>query len=504
MPGVGQDKFVKPKLDLDLGAPPHRENTAGTNKENSDGALVAARPVSEPVIGQRQKFTLDIAKTLEVPREPTEKQLRQEKLARYDKECTKVLDWLYVGGLKVAENRELLVGMGISHVVNACAPTTPNLFPESFTYRAVFINDAPSEEIVAHLYPVLAFMEEARAGGRKVLVHCTQGVSRSCSMCIAYLMLHQRMEYDEAFNFVKARRGVCNPNPGFCSKLVRWGRRVLEHAAHAPGAAPAARSPRIFCVDYYYQGDARAGAAPLPVASGTALSPHAVYVVEGGDCVFVWAGRAAAADKAEAARSHVAAMQRFEGAPAKVAAERDGRESEDLAALLKMLGCSLPAQGGGPAFPQGGAECVVATPRAPLPVPPVKLGMPSTGLVGDAPQEEGEGGEEESAGGEARRCRLFEIPGFDELDNFDSDDLWPSKAFLLVPGAGGAGGAREAQVWIGEEFSEVSVDDPAACEAWAEAAGRECAAAVGVELASLAVVLEGAEPDEFWEFFELG
>jgi hypothetical protein len=146
----------------------------------------------------------------------------------------------------------------------------------------------------------------------------------------------------------------------------------------------------------------------------------------------------------------------------------------------------------------------VATPRAPLPVPPVKLGMPSTGLVGDAPQEEGEGGEEESAGGEARRCRLFEIPGFDELDNFDSDDLWPSKAFLLVPGAGGAGGAREAQVWIGEEFSEVSVDDPAACEAWAEAAGRECAAAVGVELASLAVVLEGAEPDEFWEFFELG
>ena len=55
---------------------------------------------------------------------------------------------------------------------------------------------------------------QVRRKGQKVLVHCTQGVSRSCSFCIAYLMLLEKISYDDGFQRLKARRGICNPNPG--------------------------------------------------------------------------------------------------------------------------------------------------------------------------------------------------------------------------------------------------------------------------------------------------
>lgn len=46
---------------------------------------------------------LDLSKTKELPREQTEQQLRAEKLKRYETECTKINDFMYVGGIKVAQ-----------------------------------------------------------------------------------------------------------------------------------------------------------------------------------------------------------------------------------------------------------------------------------------------------------------------------------------------------------------------------------------------------------------
>ena len=80
------------------------------NKENT---LVLGAGALKPSLG----FKLDISKALIVGREPTERQLRKEKLDRYENECTKVEDFMYVGGIRVAQNKELLKGVGITHVI---------------------------------------------------------------------------------------------------------------------------------------------------------------------------------------------------------------------------------------------------------------------------------------------------------------------------------------------------------------------------------------------------
>ena len=52
-----------------------------------------------------------------------------------------------------------------------------------------------------------------------MLLHCSQGVSRSASLAIAYLMWKQNSTFDSTLAAVKAIRGVANPNIGFTCQV---------------------------------------------------------------------------------------------------------------------------------------------------------------------------------------------------------------------------------------------------------------------------------------------
>ena len=65
------------------------------------------------------------------------------------------------------------------------------------------------------------------------LVHCTQGVSRSASTIIVYLMEYEGMSLREAYDHTKKARSVIDPRPNFieelgivdvllCSSYVNW------------------------------------------------------------------------------------------------------------------------------------------------------------------------------------------------------------------------------------------------------------------------------------------
>ncbi|KAJ7474938.1 dual specificity phosphatase, partial [Mycena latifolia] len=64
--------------------------------------------------------------------------------------------------------------------------------------------------------------ERALCRGKGVLVHCKQGVSRSSSIVLAYLIRNHVMSYDAALAFVKRKRSGAKPNPGFARALIEW------------------------------------------------------------------------------------------------------------------------------------------------------------------------------------------------------------------------------------------------------------------------------------------
>ena len=58
--------------------------------------------------------------------------------------------------------------------------------------------------------------------GECVLVNCMAGISRSATIVIAYLMTKQNLTFQEAFNFVKSKRSIINPNESFITQLIEY------------------------------------------------------------------------------------------------------------------------------------------------------------------------------------------------------------------------------------------------------------------------------------------
>ena len=72
------------------------------------------------------------------------------------------------------------------------------------------------------------------AGGR-VLVHCVQGISRSSTIVISYLMLTQNLNYEDALKFVESRRKIVSPNLGFSIQAQIFYKRICnEHLKYNP------------------------------------------------------------------------------------------------------------------------------------------------------------------------------------------------------------------------------------------------------------------------------
>lgn len=59
----------------------------------------------------------------------------------------------------------------------------------------------------------------------KVLVHCVVGVSRSATLVLAYLMLHQQLSLRQAVVTVRQRRWVF-PNRGFLHQLCQLDQQL--------------------------------------------------------------------------------------------------------------------------------------------------------------------------------------------------------------------------------------------------------------------------------------
>lgn len=77
-------------------------------------------------------------------------------------------------------------------------------FKEDFCYKKLEIQDTLDQNLKGYFEEVFDFIEKAE----KILVHCSQGKSRSASFVIYYLMKKWGIGYDEAFLYVKKRRAI--------------------------------------------------------------------------------------------------------------------------------------------------------------------------------------------------------------------------------------------------------------------------------------------------------
>ena len=77
-----------------------------------------------------------------------------------------------------------------------------------------------------------------RSEGGRVLVHCYAGRSRSATVCLAYLMTSLDLSLDAAFEHVRARREVIDPNLNFMRQLQDYRQRLDSQRSTCGGPSP--------------------------------------------------------------------------------------------------------------------------------------------------------------------------------------------------------------------------------------------------------------------------
>jgi len=164
-----------------------------------------------------------------------------------DSDLSFILGFLAVGCEQTAHNMPLLKRAGITHVLNL---TDKECHPEvksTMVWKKITLRDTLSENLLAHLKCALEFIENARAQGGRILVHCFAGISRSVAVAIGYLMWTQRSTLKEAMAIVQSHRKCASPNLNFLGQLLALGTSL--HSLLADVAS--SRSAMLFnaCMD---------------------------------------------------------------------------------------------------------------------------------------------------------------------------------------------------------------------------------------------------------------
>ncbi|XP_027024531.1 dual specificity protein phosphatase 5 [Tachysurus fulvidraco] len=137
-----------------------------------------------------------------------------------------LLPFLYLGSAHHARRHDCLSELRITALLNVsrrdwqCAGGPQR-------YKRIAVEDSHTADIGSHFQEAIDFIDEVKREGGKVLVHCEAGISRSPTICMAYLMKTQRLRLEEAFDAVRQRRAVISPNFSFMGQLLQFENEVL-------------------------------------------------------------------------------------------------------------------------------------------------------------------------------------------------------------------------------------------------------------------------------------
>lgn len=128
--------------------------------------------------------------------------------------------FLYLGNFWQANSAEVIDALEITHVVNMGAITDQRNKFEHVQYLDVAIKDNEDVDITHEFGPTIEFIHKAAEKNGRVLIHCVQGVSRSSTICIWYVMLKTKCTLSAAYSHVLKCRPLIFPNRGFMSQLI--------------------------------------------------------------------------------------------------------------------------------------------------------------------------------------------------------------------------------------------------------------------------------------------
>jgi dual specificity phosphatase 12 len=142
---------------------------------------------------------------------------------------TKILEFLYLGSVKDAQDPAFLSAHHIRYIINVSQEEywSVDKRVQIFTFK---VDDCATADIGSLFSPTRSLINNVReryyrsvAAGKAsrpaVLVHCQKGRSRSATIVLAYLIYTNGWSVAEAMKYVATRRPCVEPNIGFMEEL---------------------------------------------------------------------------------------------------------------------------------------------------------------------------------------------------------------------------------------------------------------------------------------------
>ncbi|KAN0029007.1 hypothetical protein ACTFIV_010876 [Dictyostelium citrinum] len=134
-------------------------------------------------------------------------------------DVSRIFPGFYIGSLP-AVNRNTLDKYQITHVCSVLNEFQPK-WTKIYKYLHIDIYDSPSVDIMKYFDKTFQFIEEGRKDGG-VLVHCFAGISRSATICIAYIMRKLNISFEDAHGLLSDARPIIFPNDSFIKQLKKY------------------------------------------------------------------------------------------------------------------------------------------------------------------------------------------------------------------------------------------------------------------------------------------
>ena len=135
---------------------------------------------------------------------------------------------LYYGNIKPAQEDEELSKIGIKAII-CLLPKDQQISHDKNKFIVLNINT--EDQVTCSLNDwaeqTSNFIEENINNNKPVYVHCAQGISRSTSCILHYLMSKKGMNLKESFDLVREKRSVASPTVGFFKDLINYEKKLF-------------------------------------------------------------------------------------------------------------------------------------------------------------------------------------------------------------------------------------------------------------------------------------
>ena len=139
----------------------------------------------------------------------------------------------WLGNYKAAQNINVLLENNIDHVYSVISFKSLDSLKQKYEvnnieHKHLAIEDDLNTNITKHLDQSVEYIEKTLEKGN-LLIHCQQGMSRSASMIIAYLIKNDNCDYYKAYYWQKTKRSTVAPNYKFVEQLRNYHKNLPKN-----------------------------------------------------------------------------------------------------------------------------------------------------------------------------------------------------------------------------------------------------------------------------------